>query len=181
MKVMLGRIHFIGGIHGVGKSTICRKICAVTNLTYLSASALLRWAEINPDPRDKKVINISMTQMRLIDALERAIRPNTSYLLDGHYCLLDGEGKITPITQEVFIQINPASLGVIIGDIATVSRRLEQRDGKKYEQTLLREMQRAETDHARRMCLLLGLPLSVGREGDFSEMVSIMTRQINQS
>jgi len=35
---MLDNITFIGGIHGVGKSTICRQICDEIKLEYLSAS-----------------------------------------------------------------------------------------------------------------------------------------------
>jgi len=63
---MTEKIAFIGGIHGVGKSTICRQICDEIKLEYLSASELLKWKEINEDVKNKKVISRPDTQDRLI-------------------------------------------------------------------------------------------------------------------
>jgi adenylate kinase len=51
----MGNIAFIGGIHGVGKSTICQQICDKLNLVYLSASELIKWSDINEDVKNKKV------------------------------------------------------------------------------------------------------------------------------
>jgi broad-specificity NMP kinase len=48
------KIAFIGGIHGVGKSTICRQICSELNLEYLSASELIKWADLNEDAKNTK-------------------------------------------------------------------------------------------------------------------------------
>lgn len=176
---MSSRIHFIGGIHGVGKSTICREICVATNITYLSASDLLNWKEIKANPLDKKVDDISMTQMRLVDALEKTILPDTNYLLDGHYCLFNSDGEVTPIRQDVFIQISPCSLGVIVGDTRTISERLEKRDGKKYDQALLRKMQDAELNHAKIISSTLRLDFSIGSEDDVSKIISQVTRRVN--
>ncbi|HMJ67363.1 MAG TPA: AAA family ATPase [Cyclobacteriaceae bacterium] len=177
---MVSRIHFIGGIHGVGKSTICREICAATRLVYLSASELLKWKEINTDPLNKKVVDISMTQMRLVDALRANIHPDTNYLLGAHYCLFNGDGVITPILRDTFLQINPISLSVILGDVQTISQRLQQRDNKIYDQTSLQEMQNAELNHAKRISSAIGVNLSVGREGDISGIVSQITRLVGQ-
>jgi adenylate kinase len=177
---MVSRIHFIGGIHGVGKSTICREICAATSLVYLSASELLKWKEINTDPLNKKVVDISMTQMRLVDALISNIHHNTNYLLDGHYCLFNGDGVITPILNDVFVQINPISLSVILGDVQTISQRLQQRDNKAYDHILLQKMQDAELNHAKNTSSALGVGLAVGRENDISEIVSQINRRVTE-
>lgn len=176
---MAGRIHFIGGIHGVGKSSLCRDICNATALSYLSASELLKWREITPDPLDKKVADISMTQSRLIDALGSAVQPGVNYLLDGHYCLFNGSGEITPILHEVFEQIKPVSLSIIVGDAIAISTRLEARDGRKYDATLLQKMQDSELKHAEAVSTKLGLSLSIGRENHLSEIVSQIARLNN--
>jgi len=36
-------IIFIGGIHGVGKGTLCKRIASDLNIIHLSASEVLKW------------------------------------------------------------------------------------------------------------------------------------------
>lgn len=82
-------IIFIGGIHGVGKSTVCQQICNKCNIEYLSASKLIKWSELSEDTKNKKVENLSFTQDRLVVGLRNAVQENKTYILDGHYCLLN--------------------------------------------------------------------------------------------
>src|SRR4030067_3026737 len=117
---MLDNISFIGGIHGVGKSTICRQICDELKLEYLSASELLKWREVNDDFKNKKVKSIPATQDRLIISLRNIIQKDKCYLLDGHYCLLNNKNDVINIPLETFKKINPISLNLIIGDIAEI-------------------------------------------------------------
>lgn len=67
------KIIFIGGIHGVGKGTISKRIIENLNLEYLSASRLLSWEKYSPDLKNKKVTNFSETQTRLIHALKKNV------------------------------------------------------------------------------------------------------------
>ena len=71
---MFNNIIFIGGIHGVGKSTICHLICSELNIEYLSASELLKWKDINEDAENKKVENIPFTQNRLITGIKETVQ-----------------------------------------------------------------------------------------------------------
>jgi adenylate kinase len=75
---------FIGGIHGLGKVTICRKICEQTDIVHITASEMLKWNEISK-PNNKKVVNIQNTQDRLITRLTNVLKNNERYLLDGHF------------------------------------------------------------------------------------------------
>ncbi len=54
---------FISGIHGVGKGTICQKICTETSSIHSTASDILRWDELSK-PDNKKVANIQDTHKR---------------------------------------------------------------------------------------------------------------------
>ena len=65
-------IIFIGGIHGVGKGTLCEKVCNELNLQHLSASEVLKWEEIS-EKENKLVNDFTLTQNRLI--LPRLFRP----------------------------------------------------------------------------------------------------------
>ena len=168
---MLGNVTFIGGIHGVGKSTICNQICKEIKLEYLSASQLLKWKDINEDAQNKKVKNISETQDRLILGLANNIQRGKSYILDGHYCLINSKNQIVNIPLDTFKLINPISLNIILGDIGEIKCRLETRDNKLYDQDLLNRMQESELNYARQLSKALGVTLSIGTQNDFSELL----------
>ncbi len=176
---MFDNIVFIGGIHGVGKSTICRQICARTKLKYLSASELLRWKEINSEAENKKVTNIPATQDRLMIGLANSIERNKFYLLDGHYCLLNNQNEIVNVPLDTFRQINPISLNLIIGDITEIKNKLEKRDNIVYDQDLLRSMQESELYYANHLSKTLGVTLNIGTQNDFSELLTSFHRMFS--
>ena len=163
-------IAFIGGIHGVGKSSICRQLCVNNKVTYLSASELLKWSDMNEDGRNKKVTDIPVTQNKLIDGLNHTIQTDTFYLLDGHYCLLDSEMKIVKIPKITFQQINPVVLYLIIGDSQKIKDKLEERDRRLYDLRLLDEMQTNEVAYARELATSLNIVLQVADLVDFSNI-----------
>ena len=53
------QIVFIGGIHGVGKGTLCREIEKVIQVETISASDLLKWNEVSKEFGNKAVTNIN--------------------------------------------------------------------------------------------------------------------------
>ncbi|AHF17948.1 ATP-binding protein [Niabella soli] len=155
----MSKIIFIGGIHGTGKSTISQMICAEFDFEYLLASSLLKWAEINTDPKNKKVKDVTDTQDRLILGLNDKIQKDVTYLLDGHFCLLNNSGKIMQVPILTFQTINPAVLIVVHDKIDKIKLRLEKRDGRLYDADLLHTMQEAEITHATNLSQELKIPL----------------------
>lgn len=178
---MLNKIAFIGGIHGVGKSTICRKICDELKLEYLSASELIKWKDINEDTQNKKVWDISLTQDRLVVGLENRIQKDKSYLLDGHYCLINRENKIVNIPLDTFKLINPFSLNIVLGDIIEIKQRLEKRDNRQYDQELLAQMQESELDYARYLSKALRIVLNIGNQNDYSNLLPLIRFQMSKT
>lgn len=174
MNKLFSNISFVGGIHGVGKSTICRGICSQLDIQYLSASQVLKWSDMNTDERNKNVQDISLTQDRLINGLLSIVKPNKHYLLDGHYCLFDKEGKVTQVPFETFIAINPQSLHLIIGDVQIIKHRIEYRDLRTYEYDKLKEMQDQEIAYSEELSKRLNIQLSIGRQGNYSEIFSAL-------
>lgn len=168
---MHGGIYFIGGIHGVGKSTICQHICNEYKIEHITASELLRWNDINKDSKNKKVKDILDTQNRLIVGLKNTIQKGKHYLLDGHYCLLNNNNEIVNVPLETFEQINPHSLNLILGDISEVKKRLELRDNKLYNYQLLEYLQNEELKHAKYLSKTLGITLNIGSQSDYSELL----------
>lgn len=171
---MDSKIAFIGGIHGVGKSTICRHICSELNLEYLSASELLKWQDINEDANNKKVKDIPDTQNRLILGLTNRVQKDKSYLLDGHYCLLNSDNEVVNIPLDTFEKINPISLNLILGDISEIKKRLETRDNKPYDYSLLERLQSEELTYAKQLSKKLGITLNLGTQNDYSELLLLL-------
>jgi adenylate kinase len=168
---MHSEVAFVGGIHGVGKSTICQQMCRELNFQYLSASELLKWKDINDDSKNKKVNDIPDTQNRLVIGLSNIVQKGKYYLLDGHYCLLDSNNEIKNVPIQTFNQINPFSLNLIFGDISVVKKRLEERDRVPYKYELLERLQAEELAHAKFLSKTLGITLNVGTQNDYSELL----------
>jgi len=171
---MTKNIAFIGGIHGVGKSTVCDTICNKTGLKYLSASEVLKWKELNDDVTNKKVTDISHNQDRLIIGLRALVDEHSKYLLDGHYCLLNKQGVIEKIPIETFMQINPYSLNLIIDDVLAIKGRLEKRDNKPYDINLLNNMQEAEIFYANEVADTLRISLNICTAGNIEKIISAL-------
>jgi len=100
-RTMTRKIIFIGGIHGVGKSTLRKKITNVMDIQSYSASSLIKSVSDLNFPSDKKIKGINKNQDLLIDAVDKYIDPNRYCLLDGHFCLLNqnGDKKTTRVTS----------------------------------------------------------------------------------
>lgn len=172
---MFNQISFIGGIHGVGKSTICQYICNKLGIEYLSASKLLKWEKINKGSEAKNVKDVFNTQDRLIVALNHTVQQERSYLLDGHYCLLDTNNKVINVPLDTFRQIKPNSLNLILGEIKEIKHRLDLRDGKLYTYELLEHLQNSELTYARYLSKTLNIPLFVGNNQDYSTIFSSLS------
>lgn len=175
---MLSNVVFIGGVHGVGKSTICQHICRELNMEYLSASELLKWKDINEDEKNKKVEDIPFTQNRLITGLKNRLQEDKSYLLDGHYCLLNKDNEVVNISLDTFKQINPITLILILGNVKEIKKRLENRDNKPYEYELLEHLQNSELTYAKFLSEVLNLPLYIGKSDDYVNILDSLYETI---
>lgn len=173
---MFDNIVFIGGIHGVGKSTICLNICQKLNLEYLSASELLKWNDINDDIKNKKVEDIPYTQNRLITGLKNIVNHEKFYLLDGHYCLLNKDNEVENISINTFLMINPIAFCLILGDVLEIKNRLEVRDSKPYKYELLELLQDSELNYSKLLSKTLNTPLHVGNNNDYSNLTNALSK-----
>ncbi|MBA3986452.1 MAG: AAA family ATPase [Flavobacteriales bacterium] len=167
-------IVFIGGIHGVGKSTICNSICNALKISYLSASDVLKWSKLNSDVKNKKVEDISLTQNLLINGLNEHVQKDCKYILDGHYCLLNKDGHVERIPIETFQKINPNALSVIIAGVTEIKNHLESRDNRAYDFDLLNEMQETEIQYAKDISSLLRRPLFIAQKDEITELINFI-------
>jgi predicted transcriptional regulator/adenylate kinase len=151
---------FMGGIHGVGKSTICSEIFEGYGYKCVSASSLIS-AYGRKSDNDKRVDQIDENQSVLLEALNQAKAKNWRLLLDGHFTLINGQGVVEPIDIEVFRAMKPNQLILIKTKPDEIANRLQSRDKKSFTISFLSQFQEAEEAHARYVAKNLGLPLRI--------------------
>jgi len=151
---------FIGGIHGVGKSSMCQKAFGPLGYQCETASSLIA-AHGRKIDKEKRVSDISDNQVALLEQLHAAREQYCRLLLDGHFTLIDSHGQIEPIDPTVFEAIKPRQLILIKGDTDGISRRLAARDNIKWDRSFLTKFQNAEEEHARYVSEKIQVPLQI--------------------
>ncbi|WP_372795543.1 AAA family ATPase [Pontiella sp.] len=156
---------FVGGIHGVGKTTICQKAFAPLGYCCMTASSLMASDGPRPD-KNKRVDDVPGNQTALIEQLSVKRQKHNRLLLDGHFTVLNRLSKIEPINISVFQEMNPSGLLLIKGDSKEISVSLSKRDGEKWTISFLKSLQRAEELHARKVAIELNIPLRIVNRND---------------
>jgi len=165
-------IFFIGGIHGVGKGTICKEIASKSELIHITASEVLKWSEISSSD-NKLVGNISSTQEKLIFELNNLIDKNKKYLLDGHFCLLNSLNVPCKIDEETFDILNPRVISIVLDDVEKITKRLEDRDSKKYDIKVLNELKNMEIEYAKYLSRKYSVPYIEIMDNNYEQLLNI--------
>ncbi|MBV2196642.1 MAG: AAA family ATPase [Flavobacterium sp.] len=165
-------IIFIGGIHGSGKGTICKKICERRDFVHLTASQILKWGEISSQA-EKKVQDIDDMQSRLLYGLNKIVESDKTYLLDGHFCLFNSAGIVTKIPSETFANINPRLVLVVVDDCVEIKNRLEKRDNKYYDLNVLENMQEVELSYSNEIASILGVQHYIIEKGNIDNILNL--------
>lgn len=153
-------IIFIGGIHGVGKTTLTQKVALELGGEHFSAGELIKMFEneSNENIKDKRVTNISGNQEVLISAINHFIKENSVCLLDGHFCLLNRDNEVTEVPQEIFLDISPLAIVVLYDSVAEISQKIGKRDNQDYDLDLLSRFQLRELEYSQQIAELLSVP-----------------------
>lgn len=169
------KLIFIGGVHGVGKGTMCTEVAAALGFKHYTASELLKWKEVSEDEKNKKVGNIKQTQDRLIAGLQAAIKEEGNYILDGHFCLFNADGKVERVPENTFDRMSPQAFVVVTEEIKIIAKRLHDRDKKSYSMEELDSLQNMEAKYASDLAIRLGIPLLSVKSGDLTALKDFLT------
>lgn len=153
-----GKIIFVGGVHGVGKSSfsnVLKDKCM--SVESLSCSKIIQWK----NPARKEVKNVGETQNTLLANLPYFIDQDKNYVLDGHFCLLTENGTIERVPMEVFEAISPSLIIVLKEEPVIICQRLKMRDSRNYSLELMTGFQEEELKYAEEVADTLGVPLEV--------------------
>jgi adenylate kinase len=139
---------FVGGVHGVGKSSTCRQVAEQVGVVYRTASEILRTKGAAAVSRATKVVaDLDANQQLLISGVEE-LSKNGSLLLDGHFTLLTPNG-VEPIPISVFSHLGLGAIALFTDEPGRIADRLLARDGRAPALDQLAEQQAREISHAR--------------------------------
>ena len=149
---------FVGGVHGVGKTTLLNKVLGRLGFACFSASDLIKRHKLEVR-KDKVVPDIEGNQKGLIIESIQESSKHKLYALDGHFTLLSSSEGVQPISCEVFSALKLDCLILILASCEEVQSRMSSRDGMKWSKTLIRSFMREEERHAEAVAKSLNIPL----------------------
>lgn len=156
-------VFFIGGVHGVGKSTCCQEVAERTGLEFFTASDLIKAEQKSAiGENSKAVLGTGLNQKLLIAGVRKRVKCNDKrVLLDGHFTLLQSSGEIILIEVNVFERLGLEGIAVFRDDPAAIYSRRQKRDGKACSSTEIRIHQDREIDYAHIVSSHLGIPIVI--------------------
>ncbi len=152
---------FVGGVHGVGKSTYCKTFFTPKGYTCVTASTLIKEASSTSINQSKKVNDIDRNQQILINAIENKLNKNNALVIDGHFTLINKQNEVTLIDKEVFFHMKLTRILVLKASPKLVMERLNMRDGSIWTLDFIKQFQIKEIAHAEKIASYLGLHLEL--------------------
>jgi len=168
------KVIFIGGVHGVGKSTACSRAVDDLSCLHVRASDVIRQERSNAIATHGKLVeDVSGNQELLLQGFDRIKSSSTTkcILLDGHYALRDSSRTIQLLPVTVFQGLGLSGLVCLENDPSVIVQRINARDGYSVSIEEVSELQKAELEHAEAVSKALSLPLSILRENELNNFL----------
>ena len=162
----MSKILFVSGVHGVGKSTLCKEISARFGWSHYACSDLIKQNSSYVES-SKQVSSAKKNQEALLHGL-RLIDDNV-ILLDGHFCLLSSDSSIIKLDTSVFDSISPIGIINVTCNENMIFERLMNRDGKGVGLEVLKILQASESSQAYQYSEKSKIPLLKYNSPDLTE------------
>lgn len=164
-----GRIIFIAGVHGAGKSTLCGALAKTQEILHRSAGQIIREADARALSDESKAVgDIDHTQKLLVQGVNRIRSGGGNLLLDGHFALINGSGYVEPIALEVFEALALDRIIIVHDSPKEIRSRLIARDKTAPSVATIVELQSVEFETAEAVAETLGIPLVWVASGDLA-------------
>ncbi len=154
-------VFFVGGVHGVGKSSCCAKVAEKAGLRCFTASTLIKAEKKSAiDEKSKNVRNTAENQDLLVRGLQKYTGlDGQRVILDGHFTLINSKHEITSIDVEVFRRLGVEGVAIFYDDPLAICKRLRERDGQSRDIPSLSTHQEMEIERGRLVASTLGIPM----------------------
>lgn len=153
------KIIFVAGIHGVGKTFLCSRLSKKLDIPHFSASQMIAQQREKQFTESKNVEHIESNQDQLITAINNHTNDYPTFLLDGHFCLLNKDGEVIRLSKKTFEKLQPCCYVVLVDENKKISSRLEERDNIKYDIEFLENFQNAEISYAKELAVENSVPI----------------------
>lgn len=169
---------FVGGVHGVGKSTCCEEAARALGIQHRSASAMIKSQQAEAiSTTGKAVVSPAANQRLLIQAVSTFFTTGEKVLLlDGHFTIPSTAGKVERIPVEVFEALNIRGVVVLIEEPHVIRNHRKGRDGAAPDVTAIEVAQAMELEHARNIAGALACPLTLLAPADRTAFVAAIQR-----
>lgn len=170
------RVVFVGGVHGVGKSSMCADAAARVGATHLTASTLIREAKQEAIAAiGKRAEDVPGNQELLLKRfLERTSTSSGVVLLDGHYTIVNSQGAVLRLDADLFAALGVSTFLCIRDDADSIADRLAARDGCGPSVREVESHQKMELDQAAEVARQLGGELQVIEAFDSDSLVAAL-------
>lgn len=175
----------VTGLSGVGKSTLLRKVASTVSFQHLQASTLIREAR-QSDQRSLTLdqlrsFDLDENQKLLVHGFAQAAQSTGLVILDAH-TVIERDDNLVLIEPNVFGAIGINSLIFLTEDSAEIAKRrlddkARQRPTKSVEQ--LQRAQNQSLQHAREICRVLAIPISVFGPNDSGAIADLLQSYVS--
>lgn len=166
---------FISGVHGVGKSYFCDMVKRNIAINTYSASTLITEKKKSGFSSDKLIPDIDDNQQYLLDAVQELRQSEGNFILDGHFCLLNGEGVVTRIPSNTFTSLRPEAIILLTENPNIISNRRKERDGRDVSVQGIGEFQNEEKAYALEVAQGIGAKIFISKGADdFENAISFI-------
>ncbi|MCS1261798.1 ATP-binding protein [Escherichia coli] len=151
---------FIAGFHGVGKGYLCSFAKDDFGVTHVSASELIKNNSNIKFDNSKLTATPDKNQSILLTALNALKSKVSNILLDGHFTLINKNGDIEVLKQEVFEEMGLDGVILVEESPDTIRERIMKRDGSDITYDLNKLME-AERENAKYVTNKINVPLII--------------------
>lgn len=152
---------FVSGVHGVGKTYFCNTVREKLGIKSYTASQLIEAKKNKSFSADKRVSDVDINQVLLLEAIEELRQSEKEFILDGHFCLLNAEGEISRIPKNTYSSLKPSSIILLTEKPEIIAERRYLRDGIQQDQAEIKAFQDAEKDYAIEIAVYLDIPIEI--------------------
>ncbi len=150
---------FVAGIQGAGKTTFCRALSEVLDIPNFSASELIKsWRKTYTWENEKAVHQIDENQTALICSVHELKKLKPTFIVDGHFVLLDSSLKYVNVEFSIFDKLEIRGIILIESSPDIVAMRLKSRDKTNWDVGLIQKIMMAERKRALEYSKYSGVP-----------------------
>lgn len=157
---------FVGGVHGLGKTTFSRQLAQMMKSESYSSSALIK-DNLSYIEHAKKIQcnQLIPNQAALIKGLSRTNWYEDGGVLDGNFILFNRDYGLQRIPLEVFRAMSISKILVLYSKPERIAKRISRRQGNVGYQDGsmfggISALQKAEREHAQCVASALDVPIS---------------------